>query len=236
MGASLRVTACALVCACATNHDARIAAIGRMEVWDFDGAAEQLAPCLYSGDEGERFLCQDMLGTINVRQRKWATAATAFRYAFEIRDRIAKARGYGSPSNESLANWGFALLRIGDRVKARAVFARVERDRGDWKPYEQAAMAARVLIAHADGDVATEQKLRGEFDPCEMTHVEHFDPKLRNVITAAYLPADAWVALGDVCNGVERRSFYERALALAFEEHDADEEKICAARIANNGP
>ena len=127
-------------------------------------------------------------------------------------------------------------MRVGDRVKARAVFARVERDRGDWRPYENAAMAARVLIAHADGDVATEQQLRGEFNPCETTHVENFDPKLRNVITAAYLPADAWVALGDACNGPERRSFYERGLGLAREEHDADEEKICAARIANNGP
>jgi hypothetical protein len=227
---------CALACASCTTRDARVEAIGRMDAWDFEGASEQLAPCLYSGDEGDRFLCQDMLGAIRVRQHRWQAAATAYRYAFEIRDRIAKARGYGSPSNESLTNWGFALLRTGDRAKARAVFARVERDRGDWKPYENAALAARVLMAHADDDVATEQKLRAEVEPCETTHVENFDPKLRNIITAAYLPADAWVALGDACNGPERGSFYERALALSKEEHDDDAAKICAARIANGGP
>lgn len=236
MGAALRVIACAVACACASASDARVAAIGRMNDGDFDGAAEWLAPCLYSGDAGDRFLCHDMLATISVRQRKWATAATAYRMAFEIRDEIAKARGYGSPSNESLANWGFALLRVGDRVKARAVFARVELDAGDWKPYANASMAARVLIAHADGDAATEQKLRGDFDPCDTRDLDKFDPKMRNVITAAYLPADAWVALGDACNGPERRTFYERAIALAREERDADEEKVGSARIANNGP
>lgn len=227
---------CALACACGANHDARIAAIGRMDAWDFEGAAEQLGPCLYSGDEGERFICQDMLGGIRLRQHRWEAAATAYRYAFEIRDRIAKERKYGSPSNESLAHWGFALLRIGDRAKAKVVFARVERGRGDWKPFENAALAARVNLAHAEGDADEEQRLRASFDPCATTDVEHFDPKNRNFITAAYLPADAWIAMGDACNGPERRSFYERAQELAVEEKDQDAQKVCAARIANNGP
>jgi hypothetical protein len=219
-----------------TGRDARIEAIGRMDDWDFAGAADKLAPCLYVGDERDRFLCQDMLGGIRLRQHAWGAAATAYRFAFEIRDRIAKARGYGSPSNESLASWGFALLRIGDRAKAKVVFARVELGRGDWHPYENAAMAARVNMAHDDGDAATEQRLRAAFDACDTRDVDHFDPKLRNVITVAYLPADGWIAMGDACQGPERRSFYERALSVAVAEKDQDTQNICVARITNNGP
>jgi len=236
VGAALRV-ACVLAWTMAcTTRDARVEAIRRMDTWDFEGASAELATCLYTGDEGDRFLCQDMLGGIRLKQHRWQEAATAYRYAFEIRDRIAQARGYGSPSNESLVHWGFALLRVGDRAKAKQVFARVERARGDWKPYENAAMAARLNLAHAEGDVATERSLRRDFDACATADVEHFDPKLRNVVTVAYLPTDGWIAMGDACNGPERRSFYERGLTLAIEEKDADAQAVCTTRIANNGP
>ena len=236
MGAALRLTLCVFGLAGCTTRDARVEAIRRMDTWDFEGASAELAPCLYAGDEGDRFLCQDMLGGIRLRQHRWQEAATAYRYAFETRDRIATERKYGTPSNESLAQWGFALLRVGDRAKAKQVFARVERDRGDWKPYENAAMAARLLMARADGDADTERKLLAEFDPCATTDTEHFDPKMRNVITVAYLPSDAWITLCDACSGVERRTFYERAMSLAVEEKDDDAQKVCAARIAKNGP
>jgi hypothetical protein len=236
VGAALRVTLCVLACACATDQE-RTAASRRMMTADFEGAAEQLAPCLYSGDEDKRVACQEMLGAIRMRQHRWGAAAAAYRYAFEIRDRVAGERKYGEPSNVSLVNWGFALLRIGERAKARGVLSRVKLGLlYDWKPTANAAFAARVMMAHADGDVVLERQLRSEFDPCDLTSVRHFDPRLRTFIKADYLPSDAWIALGDACDGPDRRSFYEQGLALSVEEKDDDAQKIINARIANNGP
>lgn len=193
-----------IVIACGSgNSDARVEAFGWAEKGRLDQAASSVSRCTHIGEDGDRFLCTNLLGEIRMRQGLYTEAAISFRQAFAIRDRIAKREGYGSPNADSLHQWGWALLHTGHASEARPVLERARQSISSGFGDEQLILAAVDLEL---ADIATQENqttaaasltLEAQSHACRVDEIKYFGTA--NQLASRFFPKEVWLAVAAAC-------------------------------------